>query len=185
MRALRSIFQLHVSLEHIEPLIWRRVLVLSTTELGALHAILQVVMGWKNCHLHQFLAGKVRYGQPDPDFDDGTSDEKGIRVGALLKAKHDSILYEYDFGDGWIHRILLEDILPFTQVTRIAVCLGGERACPPEDVGGPPGYQDFLSAFDNPAHPEHEDMHRWAGKRFAPANFDAAAVSRKLAKLKG
>lgn len=184
MQSLRTIYQLKVTLQHVKPLIWRRVLVLSSTELRSLHEILQVVMGWQNCHLHQFLAGKRRYGTPDPDFDDGTASEEGVRISSLLKARNDRVHYEYDFGDGWTHQIVLEDILPFTPGAVVPLCTAGERSCPPEDVGGPHGYQEFLGAWLDPADPGHKDMRQWAGKRFAPEKFDAGAVNRKLGKLK-
>lgn len=184
MQALRSIYQLKITLEHIEPAIWRRVLVLSSTELRVLHEIVQGAMGWTNCHLHQFLHGKSRYGQPDPEFPDDTIDEQGIRIASLLKAPGERLLYEYDFGDGWTHAIVLEEVLPFTPGTLVPLCVGGERSCPPENVGGPPGYEHFLGAYHDPEHPEHEDIRQWARRRFNPEKFDAGAVNRKLAKVK-
>lgn len=104
-------------------------------------------MGWTDSHLHQFLVGDVRYGVPEPDWNDGTILESGIRVGELLKKSKDWIVYEYDFGDSWEHRVELEKINPFTVEAITPICAGGRKSCPPEDVGGVWGYSDFLDAY--------------------------------------
>jgi hypothetical protein len=183
MQALRTILQLKVTLQYIEPPIWRRVLVLSSTQLPAVHSILQIVMGWQDCHLHHFMVGEHRYGTPDPHFNDGTEEEAPIRLSSLLRKPGDCIAYEYDFGDGWLHEIELEAILPYTPGDLVPLCTGGQRSCPPENAGGPPGYEHFLAAYHDSAHPEHEDIRTWAGKRFAPEKFDGGAVNKKLAKF--
>lgn len=181
---LRQIYQLKITLEGIDPPVWRRILVASTTALPELHDILQRTMGWSDCHLHQFLIGDKRYGTPEPDYDDGTLDESRLRLSTLLRQAGAQMVYEYDFGDGWIHTLLLEDLLPFTPGQALPRCLAGERACPPEDVGGPWGYANFLDAWGNKTHPEHHGMVAWAGKRFDPERCDLAGINRCLARLK-
>lgn len=184
MQSLRSLYQLKITLADIQPPIWRTLTVPSSIGLAKLHAVLQIAMGWKDCHLHQYTLGKVNYGIPDPEFADDIIDESGVRLSALLKSKQDSLVYEYDFGDGWVHTIVLEDVAPYTLDTNAARCLAGERACPPENIGGPPGYEYFMSAWADSAHPEHKDIRQWAGKRFSPDKFDMAAINKKLAKLR-
>jgi hypothetical protein len=87
----------------------------------------------------------------------------------------------YDFGDNWRHDVQLEKVVPAG--VDVLVCLAGRRRCPPEDVGGPPGYADFLAAYGDPAHPEHDEMRQWAGAGFDPDQFDAAEVTAELAAL--
>src|SRR5210317_574177 len=105
---LRNILQIKLSLIGAKPPIWRRLLVTSSTDLSKLHDIIQITMGWTDTHLHQFIVNESRYGVPDPDWEDGTISEKGIRIGSLLKTPKDQIIYEYDFGDGWEHELELE-----------------------------------------------------------------------------
>ena len=153
--AIHNTYQLKITLSDIRPPIWRRVVVSSATSLETLHLILQITMGWTNSHLHQFIIGKQRYGVPDPDFEDGMNDQACIKLNQLLKKEKDRIIYEYDFGDGWQHTVTLEKILPFEPKAVLPECIKGKRACPPEDVGGPWGYFDFLEAYSNQHHEQH------------------------------
>ncbi len=177
--SLRHILQVKVSLNYTKPPIWRRLLVDSAMPLSDLHIALQIAMGWTNSHLHMFVSGAQRFGIPDPDFDldDSMIDEAGVRVGQLLKAEKQSLIYEYDFGDDWAHTIKVEKVLPFTPGETLPRCTGGRRCCPPEDVGGVGGYQDFLEKYLDSSHPEHEAMLEWAGDDFDPEDFDREEVN--------
>jgi hypothetical protein len=86
-------------------------------------------------------------------------------------------VYEYDFGDGWEHQVVVEEVLPAAGRSR-PVCLTGRQACPPEDVGGPWGYADFLDAIADPTHERHDELLEWIGGSFDPASFDPAEVDR-------
>ncbi|MFV1981716.1 MAG: plasmid pRiA4b ORF-3 family protein [Rhodothermia bacterium] len=176
----RNVFEINVSLNYVTPPIWRRLLVAPGTNLGDLHLIIQIAMGWTDSHLHQFIDGNNFYGVPDPAFGSEVSDESGIPIGSLLKEDGDSILYEYDFGDGWVHTVTLERIRPQQPGEAVPACLAGERSCPPEDVGGPFGYVEFLQAFADKTHPDHDEMVDWAGEYFDPERFDLDAVSKML-----
>jgi hypothetical protein len=85
--------------------------------------------------------------------------------------------YEYDFGDSWNHQIILKEIVPREKDARYPLCVGGERACPPEDCGGTWGYETLLDVINNPAHEEHEEMLEWLGGQFDPERFDSATVN--------
>jgi len=183
--SLRKVFQIKVSLIGAKPPIWRRLLVTSSTGLSAIHNITQIAMGWTDSHLHQFIVGNTRYGVPDPDWDDGTIPEASMRVGDLLKKPKDWIIYEYDFGDSWGHRIELEKILSFTPDIVMPVCTGGRKCCPPEDVGGVWGYSEFLEVYRDNNHPEHEEMLEWVGEYFDPENFDLDEVNEILSEEHG
>lgn|GEM_PF-2017722 len=183
-----AIYKLKVTLKGSKPPIWRRILIPSTTELPVLHSILQTVMGWDGGHLHQFVDGSYRYRDVDPsvDFDFEAFPETGTTIAGLLLKPKEHILYEYDFGDGWIHKIVLEDILPPQNPDgtpaegTIPVCIGGRHCCPPEDVGGIWGYYEYLQAISDPTHPEHAIMLEWGGHDFDPDDFSPDYVNALL-----
>ena len=177
---LRRVYQMKVSLNRAKPPIWRRLLVSSETDLATLHGIIQIAMGWTDSHLHQFTVKGKRYGCPDPEWDDGLVSERGIQIGTLLRKAKQSMLYEYDFGDGWEHTITLEKVLS-TKDEASPSCVGGRRGCPPEDVGGVYGYMHFLEVYQDTSHPEHAETVEWAGEYFEPERFDIAEVNRALA----
>jgi len=180
------VYQLKVTLTWVKPPIWRRLLVPSSISLSTLHDILQTAMGWGGGHLHQFVApGGTYYGVADPEYGDAdTEDEDRFRLDQVLGQEKASMVYEYDFGDGWAHKIVLEKILAPAAGVAVLSCIGGKRACPPDDCGGVPGYDNFLAAIGDPEHPEHKDMLEWIGGKFDPEAFDLKAANRKLAALK-
>lgn len=182
---LRNVYQIKVSLDGVKPPIWRRLLISSTTNLGELHEIIQIAMGWTDSHLHQFVVGDARYGVPDPEFDVGIMREEGIRISSLLKKEKQYIAYDYDFGDGWEHKIVLEKILPYTLDGTVPKCMAGRRGCPPEDVGGVWGYQEFLGIYKDSTHPEHESMVEWAGEYFDPERFNPAEINEIFSEEEG
>jgi len=131
-----AIYRLKVSLRGIRPPIWRRFQVPADMTLRKLHDCLQEVMGWTDSHLHQFEAGGVIYGTPDADFGVATINETRARLEQVLRRPKDRLTYEYDFGDGWEHDVVLEGILPPAPAARYPIVEDGKRACPPEDCGG-------------------------------------------------
>ncbi|MDD3106075.1 MAG: plasmid pRiA4b ORF-3 family protein, partial [Bacteroidales bacterium] len=136
------VYQILIVLDQITPKIWRRVFVHEDTLLFDFHIIIQIVMGWENCHLHQFIKdGKYYSEKPENDnfWDDSHNvDYTGMTIGDLLKKKGDTIIYEYDFGDSWIHTLTLEAIHNSANTsTQVPLCIAGERPCPDEDSGGP------------------------------------------------
>ena len=92
------------------------------------------------------------------------------------------MLYEYDFGDGWNHLVTLERIREVDAETAYPRCVAGARACPPEDCGGPSGYQNLLSTLADPGHPEHEEFRRWVPKDFDPESCDVEGINAALAR---
>jgi len=139
-------FQLRIALRDISPLIWRRFLVPGAIALPGLHRVIQEVMGWENYHLHLYRFGEKEYGIPDPAYPTEMRNERGRRLREFLRDEGDVFGYEYDFGDSWEHDLVFERIVTGSEVTG-AVCLEGERSCPPEDVGGPTGYMDYLEVL--------------------------------------
>lgn len=174
------VYQLKVTLMGSKPPIWRRIQVTSDTALDKLHRIIQVVMGWDGDHLHQFIIGGNYYGEPSADWGFGVRDESKVRLSRVVSGIKTKFVYEYDFGDDWLHQILVEKILPLEEGAPYPVCVTGKRACPPEDCGGIGGYYDFVEAIQNPDQPEHKNMLEWFGGRFDPEAFDLEAINMGL-----
>jgi len=184
--AVRCVYQLHIQLEYLEPAIWRRLWVPETVTLNKLDRIIQTAMGWRNAHMHAFTVGAVRYAIPDPDWPSRveTGDERVFDLAAVLGDGTAEFIYTYDFGDDWRHRIQVEAAMEPSEKNHRPLCVGGANASPPEDVGGPPGYSDFLQAIVDPAHPEHLAMWEWNGGPFDPAGFDLNTVNAAMRKLR-
>jgi len=178
-----DVLRLTVTLRSVDPPVWRRVDVPGSLTLADLHDVLQVAMGWEDCHPHRFVAGKREYGPPDPDDPSGgrTADEAGVLLRAVLRRPGNALVYEYDFGDGWEHDVVLDEV---RSGTGGAVCVDGERACPPEDCGGAWGYAQLCAAVADPSHPDAADLREWVGPDFDPERFDRDAVNRVLAALR-
>ncbi len=183
-KATPATYQLKITLQGIFPPIWRRIQIPGSMKLPSLHKALQTVVGWTNTHLHQFEKGGKYWGVPEHDgFDDDMIDERRVTVAELLPAENDVLLYKYDFGDDWRHDVVLEKILPPEACTR-PVCLAGARRCPPEDVGGPPGYQEFLEVIFEPNHREFSNLRGWAGGTFHAEEFDLEAINKALGRIR-
>jgi len=181
-RALPVIaFELHVEFAHISPQIWRSVLVQSAMTLEDLHGVFQVVFNWDDRHLYRFkLAGRA-FMRPTPDFP--AEDATRITLADLALDLGATLAYTYDFGDRWALQLRVDDVEPREPGVQYPQCLGGARAGPPEDCGGPPFYEDFLSVLANPAHPEHADRRAWVGPHFDAEAIDLRATNRLLALL--
>ena len=178
--AKTRIYQLKIQLARISPPVWRRVLVPGEIDLGEVHDVIQTAFGWNDSHLHQFEVGAHRYGPSYPDVGlDDAEDESQAKL-FRLAGEGSRLTYTYDFGDDWDHHITVEKVLDPQPGARYPTCTAGRRACPPEDVGGPWGYADFLDALADPNHDEHEQWTEWIGGSFDPDAFDLAATDAAL-----
>jgi hypothetical protein len=173
------VYRLTITLEGIQPAIWRRFEVPSAITLAQLHRVLQRVMGWRDRHLHQFFVGGRGIGVRDPESGETVEDEKKLTLAEVAPAVGTKLVYLYDFGDYWRHEVFVVAIDPPGEAGS-PICLAGERACPPEDCGGLHAYEAFVAAIQDPGHEEHEDMLAWAGGRFDPEAFDVQTVNRAL-----
>jgi hypothetical protein len=181
------IARLTVTLQDTEPAVWRRIEVPVGSTFAELHVFLNTAMGWEDCHLHEFGFGDRLVG--GPELNDGygptVEDEQVLTLADALADGHRRLLYTYDFGDDWRHDVVVDAVEDATEGVIYPRCLAGARACPPEDVGGAPGYAIFLEALADPRHPEHAGQLLWFEEVYGadahdPEAFDAEAVSRLL-----
>jgi hypothetical protein len=175
--------QLRISLADHLPTIWRRLVVPGEIRLSKLHAIFQAAMGWEDHHLHLFQIGDSSYGRLDDELDDDDLDEDSVQLSELIRAPM-RFIYQYDFGDDWQHEVVVESIEPVPLILKWAVCLDGQRACPPEDCGGTGGFQRFLDAVGQPEHADHDELVEWFGRPFDPEGFTVAGANAALQRVK-
>jgi hypothetical protein len=167
--ATHTVYELDVRLKDIEPPIWRTVEVPGRATLEDVHYAIQLAMGWTNSHLHHFKIGKLRYGMIGADEFENLEDERDHVLQEVVKAGT-SFVYEYDFGDGWEHDVTVTRVAASSKPVRPR-CVAGARACPPEDCGGPFGYERLLAALADPDHEAHAELSAWAPLNFDPERF--------------
>lgn len=138
--------------------------------LAKLHLLIQGAFDWEDYHLHRFEIHGLQYGPSDDDYDEEMLDENEWRIFQLLRVG-DHFIYDYDFGDNWVHDIVVEGAENTSRTLKKALCLDGARARPPEDVGGVSGFGHFLEVMNNPRHEEYVDYVQWHGERFKPDLF--------------
>lgn len=187
LKNLDKIYQIKVGLLEVNPLIWRRFLILANITLHRLHLVLQNVMGWQNYHLYRFKIGKKEYSTPDPDNDFYELDFKNsyrVKLGNVAREKGSIFEYEYDFGDSWEHQLLVEDIIDRDPDKQYPLCIAGENASPHEDSGGPHGYTEMLEIIKNPYHKEFHSTRTWLGKKFDTNKFDLKLINLSLSSMR-
>ncbi len=169
-----------VELVGIDPPIWRRIEVPANYSLWDLHVAIQDSMGWLDYHLHVFRFPGVgtSFGIPCEDGGDPfpTKPSWKASVSKFFDDHRPIAVYEYDFGDSWIHEVRLEDVRRAEPSQVYPRCLDGARRCPPEDCGGVSGYENFLRVIADPTDPEHEARLTWAGGSFNPEDFAPGSV---------
>lgn len=181
----RNTLQFKVTLAHVTPPVWRRIEIPASYSFWDLHVAVQDAMGWLDYHLHMFVVPNPRTGEVDEigiPADDAFLDDPeclpgwDVPVAEYFQTVGTCCAYEYDFGDGWVHEIELESIGRRESGGKYPRCLGGERACPPEDCGGPGGYAELLTTIASPTDGEYERMLEWLGGSFDPESFTPAQV---------
>jgi hypothetical protein len=195
-RPFKKVYQFRITLLHLHPHVWRTIQVPKDYSFWDLHIAITDCMPWLDYHLHEFRIKNPRTGKedhlgiPDEDFiDDDFMGHKVLecsekQLSSYFSLKNPRAMYLYDFGDGWIHEVVAEKILPPDPGFKNPVCLAGENACPPEDCGGIPGYYNLLEILGDRKHPEYRDMKDWMGGKFDPAAFKLDAVNKAFKRLK-
>jgi len=180
---LAPLYRLKVALKGVRPPVWRRLEISGAMTCAQLHLAIQAAMGWKNYHLFMFRIDGEEYGEPDPEVPCTRADS--VTLGDVLRAKTTRCVYEYDFGDSWEHTVTVEAISVGDAPASRPICLDGRRACPPEDCGGPVGYERLLEGLRDPEDPEHAEMVTWAGRQFNAEHFDLKVANGRLQRQRG
>jgi pRiA4b ORF-3-like protein len=169
--SIEAIATLRIEIKCIEPMIWRRVAVRTSMNLLALHKVIQATMGWLDYHLWEFVVDDRKYGIPDPDRPH-VKNGATTQLATILATGMSEFGYVYDFGDNWEHRIIVEQIGKTETGAKYPRFLGGERRCPPEDCGGPPGYFDFIESITRKNSKKAKEVLDWYGGPFEPNDID-------------
>ncbi|MDE0380525.1 MAG: plasmid pRiA4b ORF-3 family protein [Rhodospirillales bacterium] len=178
-----KVARVRIKLRKVRPPVWRRVDVPVSCTLAELHDIVQAVMGWRNSHMHEFKIGGRSFAALDPDRDPGDGeigDARSITLKTVIERGYRRFDYLYDFGDHWEHEVVVEDVRDGEAGIEYPAFVEGARRCPPENVGGPPGFKRFLEAVLDPAHEEHRSMIEWSGKAYDPADIDEGLVRARM-----
>ena len=179
-----TIARLKIALDDVTPTVLRRIEVPFNIRLDRLHLAIQAAMGWTNTHLYEIRARDVGWGIPDRDWGDGPLDARKARLAAVLEdvgAK--TLRYLYDFGDGWEHTIKVEHLIDPEPGALYPRLIEASGRCPPEDIGGPWGYAEFLEAIGNPKHERHDEFKEWLADDFNPNLVDAGWLAEEVTTL--
>jgi hypothetical protein len=177
-----EVYAIKVTLLGTSPPVWRRILVPRDIRLRQLHRTLQTVMGWTNSHLHQFVLQTQTFSDPRSRVGTKVVNENRTMLGELIGTVGARLLYEYDFGDGWQHELVLEEVLLGDESFQ-QMCVAGKRCCPPEDCGGSQGFAELLNALGDANHPGHDEACEWLGD-YVPESFSADEINRRLRRRK-
>jgi Plasmid pRiA4b ORF-3-like protein len=177
-----AIATLRIEIKYIEPLIWRRVAVRTSMNLMALHKVIQATMGWLDYHLWEFAVDERKYGMPDPDRPH-VKNGATTQLAAILASGRTEFDYVYDFGDNWEHRITVEQTGKAETGVKYPQFLGGERRCPPEDCGGPPGYFDFIENIARKPGKKAKEALDWYGGPYDPDDIDVEQINVTLGRI--
>lgn len=178
-RHTSPIYLMQIELRDTDPMVYRRVLVPASIGLPQLSQTIEHAMGWSGHHPHELLIDGKRYGSADEHPDPDVLCHRKLRLSCVLN-NATSFEYVYDFAGRWEHTVTLEQQGPPDQYLLHPLCIDGANACPPEDVGGLPGYTEFLTAMSDPAHQRHEEMRNWYGSDFDALAFDVLAANERL-----
>ncbi len=182
-----KLYTLRIELLNIEPLIWRRIQIDGNASLGYLHHAIQAAFGWEDAHLHEFEVGVDRFASihdGGAELADDVEDESTQPIEAAAAEVGDAFSYRYDFGDDWEHRIVVERIEPVSHLVVCASVTAGERACPPEDIGGSSGYAAFITRLKGEAGVDEATRYLdRIGPDYDPNLFDRHAANATLLRM--
>ena len=156
----QRVVQLKIILEHTRPEVWRRVQIMEGSSLRTLHSLIQDVFWWQGYHSYMFKIGDDDYSDAEFDDSQGQLDDSKFKVGKIVE-KFPEFDFIYDFGDWWSHKVIFEGFVLADINEKYPVCIGGKNAGPPEDVGGPPGFEEFKVAIKDKNHERHEEFLQW------------------------
>jgi len=184
----RRAYTVRVDLLDMKPPVWRRLVVASDLTMAQVHVVIQGAFGWYGSHLHCFALWsperRMYLDQLLTRYDIEEEHEVGlaeadVQLSQVLRKLGDKVQYTYDFGDDWRHMVKLEKVAEWEPGAPLAHCVAGRRACPPEDCGGPSGFEEFLrrAAATDWDTTEPQDEWEWTMAEFDPEEFDLDEVN--------
>ena len=179
---ITEIVTLTVQIDEVSPAVIRRIEVPSAMRLDDLHFVLQIAIGWQNCHPFEFRIGDKAWGLVDRDSSDNPMPAETVNISDILPLSH-AFKYNYVYGDDWQHSVSIESVTKPEPGVTYPRLIGGEGRCPPADIGGPSGYEAYLQALGDPEHFHHEAMVEWDEADFDPAEADLPSLQSNLANL--
>ena len=184
MESTSDIVRIKIALDAVKPAVMRRIEVPVSVKLDTLHEIIQAIMPWGNYHLYQFHVRERRWGIPMPDVDiyPIADARKTTLARALSEPGFKALHYTYDFGDDWRHTIKVERRFAAELWDAFPRLVAAKGRCPPEDIGGPWGYAEYLEAMSDPHHPRHAESMKWLGRR-DPNEIGTAALEAALGRF--
>ncbi len=178
----KEIYQFKIVLKYSDPIIWRRIQVPAGYTFWALHCAIQDAMGWGGGHLHgfRFINKKNNYEAiniilpllDDVEYVDRITDERTAMIADYFGKISKQAVYEYDFGDGWEHAIVLERVVPAEPKEKYPKIIAGANACPPDDCGGIGGYYDMLEILKDTKSYDCKEVREWLGLEEDDDNFN-------------
>ena len=175
--------QLKIVIENTKPEVWRRVLIMEGSSLRTLHYLIKDMFGWRGNHSYMFKIGDDEFSDPEFDTGQGWSDDSKSKVGKVVE-KFSKFYFIYDFGDWWSHSIIFEGFVEVDLKEKYPVCTDGKNAAPPEDIGGPPGFEEFKAAIKDNTHERHKELLEWDDDGTILKNFKIDWFDRELTNLK-
>jgi len=171
------VWKVDISLRHVSPTAWRSILVRPETKLGMLHRYIQAAMGWRDCHLFEFSIDRKTYGIPHPDIGKKVFDARRYTLARLFQKPEGKFAYVYDFGDWWEHDVEIAGQQLAEYRKQYPICVDGAEPCPPEDCGGPDGYNDVRLALRNRSNPRHVEISAWAQSQLYRETFSVQVAT--------
>ncbi len=181
------VYQLKVWIQEISPMVWRRLLVRSDSTIADLHYIIQIAVGWDDVHLNRFHIRGKDFGV----YHDGgmgfADNPEQVFLSAFSFRTRERFLYEYDFGDAWLHEVRIEKRLPLDPKRTYPVCIDGKHAAPPVDCGGALAYMQIRKELkyhalfsDNGMNDDFDDENDWEDEELSDyQSFDPDSFSRR------
>lgn len=178
------IARLKITLDDVEPTVLRRLEVPFSIRLDRLHLTLQTALGWTNSHLYEIRVRDIGWGIPDPDWGGGPLDARKATLARIVEDTGAKTLrYLYDFGDGWQHTIKIERLTDPLHGIVYPRLIEASGRCPPEDVGGPWGYDEFLQATEDKTHERHSELREWIGEDYDPLQVNGDRLAANVEKF--
>jgi hypothetical protein len=177
------VFTLRLTVVCCQPPIWRQLQVRESMWLSRLHDSIQVAFDWFDYQTHAFNLDDLRFGNPLKREELTIEDDRDVTLADLNLEQRERFTYGYHFGEGWQVDLKVEKIGPVEKKAVYPLCIGGERAGPPEDCGGIDAFHDMLACIKEPNTELGREWLEWLGPDYDPEACDLKKINEGLRKL--